>query len=161
VSGSWRTATTALALIVACAVHVALGGSLHFAGCRPNLAVASLLVVCLFAGPCGAAGWGLLVGTFEAAYAADLAGSYMVSRTLIASVVGSLEARVFRDSALVAIGVGLLGTLAVESVFAVFAPPSDGLAWLRRIAGTACANGALAPILYYSLRPLASRRPDL
>ncbi|HSV72620.1 MAG TPA: rod shape-determining protein MreD [Chthonomonadales bacterium] len=158
--GSRPGAAAALALTVAFAVHAALGASLEIAGCRPNLAAAALLVVCMFSGPARAAGFGLLVGVLEAGYAAGLVGSYIVSRTLVAYVVGSLEARVFRDSAAVAAAIVLLGTLALECVFAIFAPPPSALSWVLRTGGTVLANGALAPLLYFCLRPVASDREE-
>ncbi len=147
-----------LVLLAAFILHASIGGAIAVRGARPDMALTTLLVSCLFVGSNTGSVLGLFAGLLEASYTNRFVGSIMVSRTLTGWLIGALEERIFRDSLLMAIAVSFLGTLASESLFFLFAPQPHVLRWLFRTLESAAYNTALSIPLYYLIRRVAAKR---
>src|SRR5438093_489256 len=106
-----RRALLVVTLILAFILHAAFSSSMQVRFARPNIALTTLLVECLFVGPNTAAVLGFILGLLEAAYAARYVGSLIVSRAIVGFSGGILEDRIYRDNVFVAVGVVALGTL--------------------------------------------------
>lgn len=145
-------------LLAAFVVHAAFVGDIAVHGARPDLGLTSLLICCLFVDAPTCAWLGLMAGALEASYTNRYVGSFIVSRTLIGFVLGSLEERIFRDNILIAIAAAVLGTMATESLFFLFAPQPHALRWLVRTGQAALYNGILSVPLYPVIRRLAKRK---
>src|SRR2546426_12333237 len=89
------------ALFVGFVLQAAFASDLQIRSARPNLALATLLVECLFVGSNTGAVLGFLLGLLDGAYAARYVGSLIVSRALAGFGVGILEDRVYRDNVVV------------------------------------------------------------
>jgi rod shape-determining protein MreD len=149
-----RRVRLTLFVLAAFVLHAAFGSALQIRAARPNLALTALLVASLFTDAGTGAALGFLVGLLEAAYSAFFVGSLLVTRSLAGWVVGALEARIFRDSPLVAVATALTGTFLVEGCFFLFAPQANVLRWLLRVVCQSLYNAALALPLFYVLRRL-------
>jgi rod shape-determining protein MreD len=147
-----------LFLLAAFVVHCALAGDMAIRGARPDIALTSLLVCCLFVDSSTGAALGFLVGLLEASYADQFVGSIIVSRTLTGMLLGALEERVFRDNVFMAIAAAVLGTVATETLFFLFAPQPHALRWFIRTGEASLYNGALSIPIYLVARRVAFRR---
>src|SRR5205823_12599908 len=99
-----------LALGIAFVLQVAYGSSWTIRAARPDLALVTTLVCCLFVGARTSAAFGFALGLLEASWSNLFVGSIIVSRTIVCWAVGLLEEIIFRDSVLVAVAVVLGGT---------------------------------------------------
>jgi rod shape-determining protein MreD len=147
-----------LFLAAAFVIHAALGGDLAIRGARPNIALTSLMVCSLYVDAAAGAWFGLMVGLLEASYLDRFVGSVLVSRILPGFVIGTLEERIFRDSVFIALAAAVLGTIASECLFFLFAPQPHALRWLVRTAQSALYNGALSIPIYMVVHRLAKPR---
>src|SRR5947207_14768318 len=111
-----------LFVLAAFGVHLAHVADLQVYSARPNLSIMALLVGCLFLDAGSGAALGFLCGALEASYTGIYIGSILVSRSIVGFGLGALEERIFRDNLLVAMLLTLLGTLAIEALFFIFAP---------------------------------------
>src|SRR5207249_1072964 len=74
-------------------------------------------------------------------------GSYIVSRTLAGTALGSLGSRFVATNLLVISSAGALGVLAADGLFYLFAPQPGALRWLKISLGEAAANAAIAAVV--------------
>src|SRR5262249_19579555 len=156
--GGRRIAMT-LVILLAFVLQTAFVQHLMFRSIRPNVVLTTLLVECLFAGPNTGAVLGFFVGLLEASYSAIYVGSFIVTRALAGYIVGSLEDRIFRDSAAIAFATALFGTVAVEATFFVFVPQPHFSRWAIRIGGEAIYNALIAIPVYLGIRRILAKFP--
>lgn len=145
-------------LLAAFCANLALASDLQIRQARPNPAIATLLVECLFVDGNTGAILGFMLGLLEGSYTATYLGSTIVSRSLGGFAVGFLEERIFRDNAMVALGIGICGTMLIEVSFYLFAPQPHLLRWAGRALGESVYNGALCLPMYLILRRIMPRR---
>ena len=160
-SSARRIVTLGAVLFAVAVLQSVLGEKYAIAGARPDLLTATAIVAALFCDANGGAAAGFFAGMLLASLAAPPHGGFgslIVSRTLTGFGVGWLEARIFRDNALLAVVLVALGTALAEVLFFLFAPQPNILHWLRAVGGTALYNGVLALPLYLLLRRLLSVR---
>jgi rod shape-determining protein MreD len=142
-------------VLFAFTLNAAFGSAMEFHGARPNLAVTTLLLCCLYADANLGAQLGFFLGLLEASFAARYVGSFIVTRSLAGFFVGILEERIFRDSPIVALLVVPAGTLFTEGCFFLFAPQPHVLRWLTRTLLQVLYNTALAIPIYLIIRKTA------
>lgn len=153
-----KRARLAAAVVAAFILQAAFGGDLAVAGIRPNLALTTLSVACIFVGPVTGALLGFLCGLLEASFAALFVGSYLVTRSVAGWAVGALEERVFRDNLVFAAITTFLVSLLAEVAFFLFAPQPDAGTFALATLGAAAYNGVLAVPVYLLVRRSAGVR---
>lgn len=147
-----------IAILCAFVLHAALGSYVEVRGARPNLALTTTLVSCLFVGANSSAVLGLFLGLLEASYTPRYVGSVLVSRAVGCWLVGMLEQLIFRDTLPVALTTALAGTFVVEGLLFLFAPQPHAAVWAIHT-GLECAmNAGLSIPLYFVLHRIAARR---
>jgi len=156
-SSDRSTIRLAVLLFVAFAFSAGFDHLLTIGRATPNLALVFLVVACLFVDGNGGVLLGFMVGMLQASYA-EYVGSTIFTRTLVGYIVGSLEARLFRDNAIIAVATVLLGTVFVESVFFVCAPQRHPMAWFIGAGYESLYNGLLAIPVYFIVRRAARGR---
>jgi len=144
-------------LLAGFVLQAAFASDVRMGAAQPEPALCVLVLECLYVGPRTGAWLGFGLGLLEAAYAARVVGSFIVTRTLAGFAVGALEDRVFRDSLPFSVIAVAVTTLLVEAAFFVFVPPRDALAWLGRVGGATAYNSALALPLYFIVRRCVRR----
>lgn len=147
-----------LFLVAAFVVQSAFGGGMAIRGARPDIALSSLLVCCLFVSSAAGAAYGALIGLLSASYIDRFVGSIIVSRALAGFLLGALEERIFRDSVFMALAAAVLGTIAVEFLFFLFAPQPHALRWMIRTLEAAAYNGILSIPIYFLVHRIATPR---
>lgn len=153
-----RGLSLALALFLAALAQSVYADPLQLRGAKPDF----LITVAVLGALCCNANGGAVLGFFAGLLQATLAspphggfGSLIVSATLVGFGVGWLEERVFRDSALFAVGMVTIGTALQAGLFFLFAPQTHMVAhWLRGAALTALYNTVLALPLYWLVHRL-------
>lgn len=146
-----------IVLLLAFLLQAAFGSRMVLFGAYPNISLTVLLVSCLFTGANTGAFLGFLLGLLEASYLNRYVGSVLVSRTLVGWAVGLMEESIFRDNLLIALATALVGTLAAESCFFIFAPQPHVTRWAIRTLATAGYNTALTIPLYLLLHRVLHR----
>ena len=150
-----RTVRLCVALLVAALVQLAFAGSLSIRGVRPDLLLATSLLISMFSDANGGAALGFFAGLIHACFAAPPLGGFgslLFSRTLVCFGVGWLEERIYRDNGLLAVVLVGLGTLLAEGVFFVLSPQRHLVHWARSVGGMTLYNVLLAYPLYLLLR---------
>lgn len=157
-SSGARRAALAGVLFAAFILQTGLGDAIHFGASRPNLALTTLLVASAYAGANTGAVLGFLLGLLEGSYTSLYLGSYLVSRSLTGFAGGLVHERIFSNNAIVAVLFAIIGTVAAEGAFFLFAPQPHALKWAAGTLGEAIWSAALAAPIYLLLRRLLGRR---
>ena len=152
-----RAAGLILALFLAALAQSVWADAMQIRGARPDFLTATALLGALFCDANGGAALGFAAGLFHASLAAPPNGGFgglIVSRTLVAAMIGWLDERVFRDNALIAVALVAVGTALSEGLFFLFAPQPHVAHWAKAVALTTLYNTLLALPLYLLIRKL-------
>lgn len=147
----------ALTLFLAALAQSVYADAMQIRGARPDFLTASLVLGAMFCDANGGAAVGFCAGLLHASLVSPPHGGFgslIVSRTLVGFAVGWLEERIFRDHALIALGLVAVGTALTEGLYFVFAPYPDVRYWARSLGLTTLYNTALALPLYWLIRRL-------
>ena len=163
-----RVVGLAGSLFLAALLQSVWADAMQIRGARPDFLVSAAILGALFCDTNGGAVLGFFAGLLHASLAAPPSGGFgglMVSRTLVGSVVGWLDERVFRDNPLIAVVLVAGGTAAAEGFFFLFAPQPHVWHWAKNVGLTTLYNTVLAFPMYLFIRRAAgenrSRITDL
>ncbi len=149
-----------VALVVAIVLQMSTATSALIFGAQVDLPLCVAIVGSMLCDVNTASAVGFTSGLLLAAVAAPPNGGFgsiIVSRTIICFVIGWLESRIVRDSAVLAPLFGVTGTMLCAVLFFAFDPQKDTSHWARVMTGTAIYDGLVSVPLFYLLRKLAGR----
>lgn len=149
-----RAAASSAALAAAGLLQAAFGNWMHRGRAQPDLLTATAIIIASFGDANSGAAVGFAAGLISASLSAPPTGfgSIVVSRTLVGFGTGWLESRLFRDSAIVAVGLVVCGTALAEVLFFLFSPQRQTLTWAYGTLGVTIYNGCFALPIYVLLR---------
>jgi hypothetical protein len=148
---------------LACAVFLAAlaqsvyADALQIRGARPDFLVTVALLGALFCDTNGGAALGFFAGLLHASLASPPAGGFgalILSRTVVAGMVGWLDERLFRDHPLIVLLIVPAGTALADALFFLVAPQPNTFLWLRALGLTLLYNTVLTLPIYFVLTRL-------
>ncbi len=155
-----RLGIIAIALLVASIYQMTVASSMLIFGAQLDLVLTTAIVGSMLCDANTASAVGFTSGLFTAAMTAPPIsgfGSILVSRTIVCFLIGWLEARIVRDSAVLAPLFGVLATVLCAMLFFAFDPQKDVSHWTVVMVGSAVYNGLAALPLFWLIRRLAGR----
>lgn len=155
-----RVVLAVLSLWIALVWHISLAGQSLFLGHKPDL---TLIVVCLVAirvRPAVGAGFGFLAGMAQGGAAGANLTALAVTRTLLGFASAFVARAGLQFSPYMAAVVVLVGTVCVQILFMIMAPPPDIGRFLAATLVTAIYNGVLAGLIDALLRRTLDPRVD-
>lgn len=153
-------------IIVSVVLHGALMPYLAVFGGRLNLLIAVVAGVALYYGPSVGMLTGLGTGLLADIVLGSVLGLSSVPLVLIGFFIGQLERRVYRDTFLVPVFVGLSASAVFEVMLLLLSRLAFGTWWRRAFLATAIPtvliNGAFMPLVFWLLsRILRSRSEEV
>ncbi len=155
-----RLLTIVGAFVVAALFQMTAASNLLVFGAQVDLPLCAAIVGSMLCDVNTASAVGFASGVLTASLAAPPVsgfGSIVVSRTIVCFLIGWLEARIVRDSALLAPLFGVLGTVSCAVMFFAFDPQKDTSHWTIVLVGSSLYNGVVAIPLFYIMRRIAGR----
>jgi rod shape-determining protein MreD len=148
-----RVLPTALALLVAIILQVALAPQIALFGVVPNLVFLVVVTLAFLEGPVAGSAAGFVGGLFFDLLGTSVVGPYALVFCLVGYVAGLLQANLFAEGWLLPVTVVFIAGLGAEIVYGVMMAVLDvGLpfwwAFLRIMLPGAVYNTALAVLLY-------------
>ena len=140
-------------LLVAVVLQGSLAGQMRVLGYIPDLILLTVLSLSLTGGPAPGAAFGFAGGALHGILVGESPGSFLVSRTAAAVLLGVVGLRLFRDNRLAPLALLFVGTLAAEFVFFLMTPTAGFRHCLRLAFAEGVWNVVLGSVFY----PLARR----
>ncbi len=132
-----------LLVVIAAALQGNLTQLIAIKGVQPDLLLVCVVAIGVNSHFEQAAVWGFLVGWLTGSLVGVSLGSFIITRTALAMLLASMEARIFRGNPALWAGCAFLGTLLCESFFYLLSPHTSSLRWLYITLGTAAYNTVL------------------
>jgi rod shape-determining protein MreD len=153
-----RSLTTALALIAAVALQIALAPQIALFGVVPNLVFLVVVTLALTEGPIAGCTAGFIGGLLFDLLGTSVVGPYALVFCVVGYVAGLLHANMFAEGWLLPVTVVFLASLGAEFTYGIIMAVLDvgmpfGTAFVRIMLPGAVYTSALAVLLY----PLLSR----
>lgn len=148
-----RTLLAWTMLLTAVILQGTLAGQVRLAGYLPDLVLTTVLCLGLVTGPYYGAVFGFSGGALQSILVSESPGSFMVSRTLAALVLGVVGVRLFRGNWVAPLLLLFVGTLLAEFIFFLMTPTTG----FRHCLHLALAEGVWSVLFGVFLYPLTQR----
>lgn len=148
-----------LLVVIAAALQGNLTQLIAIKGVQPDLLLVCVVAIGVQSHFEQAAIWGFLVGWLSGSLVGVSLGSFIITRTALAMLLASLEARIFRGNPALWAGCAFVGTLLCETFFYLLSPHASTMRWLYTTLGTAVYNTVLVLPIGWLVNRLA-RQPD-
>lgn len=148
-----------LMVIIAAALQGNLTQLMAIHGVQPDLLLVCVIAIGVHSHFERAAVWGFLIGWLSGSLVGVSLGSFIITRTALAMLLASLEARIFRGNPLLWAGCAFFGTLLCESFFYLLNPHTSTLSWLYITLSAAVYNTVLVLPIGFLVGKLSPHQP--
>lgn len=139
-------------LILAGALQGNTPSWLMWRGAQPDFLLVVLIATALMLDPLAGAVMGFVAGLMQGSMVGFSIGSFIVSRTLIGFVAGTITLRLFSENPMVPMIAAVGLTFLSEAVFLLTSPTGGFIAAVDKILITSLYNGLLTAVAFWILR---------